>query len=105
KLATLKLLYYIQNDMTEPMTTWTIALDEGFDTPFNRAQNARLIKRYPDLAPYRELLNQFPPMAYARESRRMIGLHTIRAAEIDRRTGPMIFPTSVAVGDYAVDLH
>lgn len=105
KLQTLKLLYYIQNDMTEPIRDWTISTDEGYDTPFNRAQNADLIARYPDLAPYENILNHFPPMAYARESRRMIGVHTIRASEIDRRTGPGIFPTSIATGDYGVDLH
>jgi len=105
KLQTLKLMYYFQNDMTVPVTTWTIAMNEGFDTPFNRAQNAMLIAKYPDLAPYEDILNQFPPMPYARESRRMVGVHTIRAKEIDRRTGPHIFPTSVAVGDYGVDLH
>ena len=45
-------------------------------------------------------------MPYARESRRIIGLHTLTAREIERKPGkPIQFPHTVALGDYSVDLH
>jgi hypothetical protein len=105
KVKTLGLLYYIQNDMDAPMTTWTVAIDEGYDTPDNRRRNAQLVAEHPGLAPFLPVLNYFPPMPYAREGRRVVGLTTMRARDIDRRTGPMPMPHAVALGDYPVDVH
>lgn len=105
KLITLHLLWYIQNDMTEPITTWAVANDSGYDTPYNIERNQILIDAFPDLAPFQDILNHFPVMPYMRESRRIEGVKTVRAAEVDRRYGPTLFPTSVAVADYGTDLH
>jgi hypothetical protein len=105
RLRTLQLLYYIQN--TLGMRDWAVADDEGYDTPYNRAEIDAWLKEQPALEPYRAMLYHFPVMPYTRESRRIVGLHTLCAREIDRRPGhqPVQFATSVAIGDYPVDMH
>ena len=104
KLRTLQMLYYIQHTLGK--TDWSVANDEGYDSLFNRAQVDQWIRDQPELAPYQAILYQFPVMAYARESRRIIGLHTLVASEIERcPRSPRMFENTVALGDYAVDLH
>lgn len=103
-LKTLHLLYYVQHTLGK--SGWSVADDEGFDSAFNRAQMDAWIKAQPDLEPYRAILQHFSIMAYARESRRIVGLHTLTAHEIERKPGkPVMFENTVALGDYAVDLH
>jgi hypothetical protein len=105
RLKTLHLLYYVQQTLGH--ADWSVANDEGFDSPFNREEIDAWIKAKPELAPYRPILNHFSVMAYARESRRIIGLHTLTATEIDRKNGatPKFFPSAVAIADYPIDLH
>lgn len=103
-LKTLQLMYYIQTTLGK--SDWGIADDEGYDTPHNRARVDAWIKDQPELEPFRTMLHHFPVMAYARESRRMIGLYTLKARDIERvKAKPVLFPDGIAVGDYAVDLH
>lgn len=105
RLITLHLLYYIQE--TLGLKQWAVADDEGYDTPYNRAQIDEWLKERPDLELYRTAFYHFPVMPYVRESRRIVGLHTLCAREIDRRPGhqPVQFANSVAIGDYPVDMH
>ncbi|MFA7005595.1 MAG: FAD-dependent oxidoreductase, partial [Verrucomicrobiia bacterium] len=104
RLKTLQLLYYIQNTLGKK--DWAVANDEGYATPYNRAEIDAWLKERPDLVPYRAVLHHFSVMPYTRESRRIIGLHTLVAREIERYPGkPTRFPHAVALGDYAVDLH
>jgi hypothetical protein len=105
RLKTLHLLYYVQQTLGH--ADWSVANDEGFDSPFNREEIDRWIQEKPELAPYRPILLHFSVMAYARESRRIIGLHTLTATEIDRKNGatPKLFTSSVAIADYPMDLH
>jgi hypothetical protein len=104
RLKTLHLLYYIQHTLGK--TDWSVADDEGFDSPYNRGQIDRWLQDRPDLRPYRPVLYHFSVMAYARESRRIIGLHTLTAAEIRRKPGPpRHFSSTVALADYPIDLH
>jgi len=104
RLKTLHLLYYIQNGLGKK--DWAIANDEGYDTPYNRAEIDAWINDEPGLAPYRPILYHFCVMPYTRESRRIIGLHTLTAHEIQRIPGPPVqFTDTVALGDYAVDMH
>ena len=105
RLKTLHLLYYVQQTLGH--ADWSVANDEGFDSPFNREEIDRWLKEKPELAPYRPILNHFSVMAYARESRRIIGRHTLTAAEIDRKNGatPKLFSSAVAIADYPMDLH
>ena len=104
QLLTLQLLYHLQQTLGR--TDWSVADDEGCDTPHRRAEVAAWLKEQPELAPFREVLHHFSAMAYARESRRIIGLHTLTAPEIERRPkAPARFPDAVALSDYMVDLH
>jgi hypothetical protein len=104
RLKTLHLLYYVQHNLGK--TDWSVADDEGYDSPYNRDQVDAWLRERPDLAPYREVLYRFSVMPYVRESRRIIGLHTLTAREIERTNGtPVQFAHTVALGDYAVDLH
>jgi hypothetical protein len=105
RLRTLQLIYYFQNELG--IKDWAVASDEGYDTPYNRAEIDAWIADQPEIAPYRQVLYHFPVIPYVRESRRLIGMHTLTAREIDRTTGhhPIRFATSVALGDYRLDLH
>ncbi len=104
RLKTLHLLYYIQTTLGKK--DWAVANDEGYDTPYNRAEIDAWLAERSDLVPYRQMLYHFPVMAYVRESRRLAGLHTLTAREIERKPGqPTRFATCVALGDYAVDVH
>lgn len=103
KLKTLQLLYYVQHDLGESL--WSVADDEGYDTPYNREEN--LCGNIP--AEFKSIERHFPVMPYLREGRRLMGLHTLTAVEIRREGTPPVavknFSTSIAIGDYAVDLH
>ena len=104
RLKTLHLLYYLQN--TLGLREWAVADDEGYDTPYNCAEVDAWLAERPDLAPYRPVLIRLPVMAYTRESRRIVGRHTLTAREIERYPGqPARFASCVALGDYGVDLH
>ncbi|MCC6355582.1 MAG: FAD-dependent oxidoreductase [Verrucomicrobiae bacterium] len=104
RLKTLHLLYYIQKTLGK--TDWSVANDEGYDSPYNRAEIDAWISGQPDLAPFRAILYHFSPIPYVRESRRIIGLRTLTAREIDRTAGrPVQFAHAVAIGDYPVDMH
>jgi hypothetical protein len=103
-VKTLCLLYYVQTALGR--SDWSVADDEGYDSPYNRAQMDAFIVAQPEMQPYRAVLYQLPVMAYARESRRIIGIHTLTEHEIERKTGkPVQFPDTVALGDYPVDMH
>ena len=104
RLKTLQLIYYIQHTLGK--TDWSVANDEGFDSPYNRAEIDEWLAERRDLEPYRAVLYHFSVIPYTRESRRIIGLHTLTAGEIERKPrSPALFPDVVALGDYAVDLH
>jgi hypothetical protein len=104
RLKTLHLLYFIQHALGK--TDWAIANDEAFDSPHNRAAIDAWLAERPDLAPYRAILIHFSIIPYTRESRRIVGLHTLTAREIERQRGqPIQFAHTIALGDYPVDLH
>jgi hypothetical protein len=105
RLRTLQLLYFIQQDLG--VTDWAVADDEGFNSPHNRAQIDAWLRDQPELAPYRTILYHFSILPYVRESRRLVGRHTLLAREISRGPGkrPMQFPSTIGLGDYRLDLH
>lgn len=104
RMKTLHLLYFIQHKLGK--TDWAIANDEGYDTPHNRAAIDAWLTKRPDLQPYRAILYHFSIIPYTRESRRIIGLHTLLAREIERKQSqPVQFKHTVTLGDYPVDLH
>jgi hypothetical protein len=111
KLKTLDLIYYIQHDLNEPL--WSVANDEGYDTPYNREEN--LCQNIPQ--EFKAIEVNFPLRPYIRESRRVIGIYTLNGGDVRREapwpnpTGftdiplPSIFSDTIAVGDYTVYLH
>jgi hypothetical protein len=105
RLRTLQLLYYIQSELGQ--RDWAVADDEGFDSPYNRGQIDAWLRERPELEPFRQTLYHFSVIPYVRESRRLVGLHTLLAREISRGPGkqPTQFPTAVSLGDYRLDLH
>ncbi|MGC3966327.1 MAG: FAD-dependent oxidoreductase [Pirellulales bacterium] len=94
---TLGALYYFQQELGLP---WSLAADEGYDTPYNRAKMKALDLRS-DLEP---LARHLPQMPYVRESRRMIGVGTLKAADLGRYENAKHVAHSVAMGDYFMDL-
>ena len=94
---TLQAIYYFQNELG---VNWSLAEDEGFDTPYNRRKMKQLNLR-PDLE---KIAVHLPQMPYVRESRRMFGVGTLVADDLQRYENAKLFPTSVAMGDYFMDL-
>jgi len=103
KLKTLQFIYFMQDELGE--TSWSIANDQGFDTSYNIENNS--CPNIPD--EFKTIEKYFPLIPYARESRRVVGLHTLTAREVRRGgtppTAARAFPTALAMGDYGVDLH
>ena len=59
-----------------------------------------------DLRPDLEKLACYlPQQPYVRESRRIVGMKTVVAADMDRFEKAKLWPTSLAMGDYFMDLH
>lgn len=103
KLRTLQFLYYVQHDLGEKL--WSVANDEGYDTPYNVEEN--LCENIP--AEFKAIEKHFPVMAYVRESRRLIGASTLTAGLLRGEGKPPVatknFPSSIATGDFAMDFH
>ena len=95
---TLSAIYYFQNEVG---LNWALAEDEGYNTPYNRRAMRRRDLR-PDLY---ELAVHMPQWPYVRESRRGMGVYTLRAADMGRFENAKHWPTAVAMGDYFMDLH
>lgn len=113
KLKSLDLIYYIQHELKE--ISWSIANDEGYDTPYNREENS--CANIPQ--EFKTIEMNFPPLPYIRESRRLIGEYTLIGEDV-RREVPWpnpakaggggveprsVFTDAIAVGDYGVYLH
>jgi hypothetical protein len=94
---TLGVLHYFQHELG---LEWSVATDEGFDTPANRAKMRSLGLR-PDLE---RIAVHLPPLPYVREARRMVGVDTLRAADLTRYADARHVSTAVAMGDYFMDL-
>jgi len=112
KLHTLDVIYYIQHDLNGKL--WSVANDQGYDTPYNREENS-----CPNIPQeFKPLEVNFPPLPYIRESQRLIGEYTLIGEDV-RREAPWptsqrfsdlfpvrsVFNDSIAVGDYNVYLH
>lgn len=94
---TLGALYYFQHELG---VNWSLAEDEGYNTPYNRAKMKALDLR-PDLE---KLAVHLPQQPYVRECRRMIGVQTLTAHDLGRFEQAKHVSTSVAMGDYFMDL-
>lgn len=100
KLKTLDVLYYIQHEMKE--SSWSVANDEGFDTPYNREENS-----CPNIpAEYKAIERNFPVLPYIRESQRVVGVDTLTSVGMRRIANTSTRSSDgIALGDYANDLH
>lgn len=94
---TLGALYYFQKELG---VNWSLAEDEGYATEANRAKMKALNLR-PDLEAMAIHLPQHP---YVRECRRIIGVQTLTARDLGRYENAKHVTTSVAMGDYFMDL-
>jgi len=107
KMRTLQFLYYVQHDLGQ--TEWSVADDEGYDSAYNLEEN--LCDEIP--ASFKEIEARMPVIPYVREGRRLIGVTTVTASQIERvvhcdgcpKRAAQVFPDALAIGDYAVDLH
>lgn len=103
KLRTIQFIYYAQHDMGK--TDWAVSTDENYDLTYNTNFNS-----CPNIpAELKTIEKNLPVIPYVRESRRMIGLYTLVAADAVRSGTPLQaqkkFSSSIAVGDYPYDLH
>jgi hypothetical protein len=104
KLLTMQALYYINVELGH--TDWAIANDEGYDTPYNAANACSSMP-----AELKNVEKYFPPTPYLRESRRIVGVTTLVASQAARvgaypnAYAATEFHSSVAMNDYAFDLH
>ncbi|MDO8497220.1 MAG: FAD-dependent oxidoreductase [bacterium] len=110
KIKTLNLLYYIQHDMGQP--SWSVADDQGYaqsSTDDNLCNKGTVPDEFVIPDKYKTIEKNLPVIPYVRESRRIIGLHTLTGREIKRVGTPLVaqttFTSSLAVGDYPDDLH
>jgi hypothetical protein len=94
---TLGALYYFQHELG---VNWSLAEDEGYDTPANRAK-MKALNLPPELEKIAVHLPQHP---YVRECRRIIGVQTLTAHDLGRFENAKHVRTSVAMGDYFMDL-
>lgn len=94
----LGVLYYFQAELGLP---WSLAEDEGYDTLYNQLKMKQLDLRA-DLLP---LALRLPQQPYVRESRRIVGLYGLSGNDLEfRDERAKLFPTSIAMGDYGMDL-
>lgn len=101
KLKTIQFIYYVQHVLGE--TNWSVANDEGYNTSYNQTDNLCPDSIIP--ANLKEIEKNMPVMPYVRESRRMIGLHTMVAGEVTPNRNMFSTPSSIALADYSMDLH
>ena len=94
---TLGALYYFQHELG---VNWSLAEDEGYATDYSRAKMKSLELR-PDLE---VLAAHLPQQPYVRECRRIIGIQTLVANDLTRFQQAKHFSSSVAMGDYFMDL-
>lgn len=99
---TLCLIYYMQNELG---LRWSVDVSQKYDSPYNKWLTNKMVNDFPDLKPYEAVLQHFPVMPYVRESRRIVGLHTLISTEIDRTKTPFAFKDAISINDYPEDLH
>jgi hypothetical protein len=111
-LRTLQFIYYYQNELNQ--SDWTVDISQKYDSGWNASDWQTWIYYDGDnkidmMETYGEVLKHFPPFPYVREGRRLLGLYTLRFDDVKRikKLGRAIknFPTSMALGEYQVDLH
>ncbi len=101
-IKTLHFIYFVQHELGE---NWSVAEDEYNNRVLPEA--ARGLPRE-----WQEIVRRMPPIPYVRESRRIIGKHTLTSHELlhnslsyrDGQTSHE-FSDAIAIGGYIIDLH
>lgn len=99
---TLGIVYWFQNELGLP---WGVANDEGYFSPYNlQRMKERGVRS--DLLP---IAARFPQWPYVRESRRIVGVQTLRGEDLYTRDrgdeSAKHWAGTVAINDYSFDLH
>ncbi|MBQ7593699.1 MAG: FAD-dependent oxidoreductase, partial [Synergistaceae bacterium] len=92
-IKTLHFIYYVQNELGE---NWSVDENEYNYLP----EAAKDLPRE-----WQEVARHMPPIPYVRESRRLVGLHTLTSEELYKNSLGHEIDNSIAVGRYALDLH
>lgn len=92
-IKTLHFIYYMQNELGE---SWSVDENE-----YNELPDAA--KDLP--AEWQEIARHLPPIPYVRESRRIVGVHTLTSEELFRNSQGQEIPNAIALGQYNLDLH
>ncbi len=92
-IKTLHFIYYVQNELGE---NWSVDENEYDYLP-------EAAKDLP--AEWQEIARHMPPIPYVRESRRLVGLHTLTSEELYKNSLGNEIHNPIAVGRYALDLH
>lgn len=116
KLRTIQFVWYMQNRLGQRL--WSVANDEGFDTPWSRSQRCNGLELPTKYAAFEAAM---PVIPYIRESRRGVGLETLTGGSILRtphgeltsgphgETSALTSTTrrsdSIAIGYYRSDMH
>ncbi len=95
---TLSIIYYLQNELG---VNWAVAEDQGYDTKYNQM----MMKKRGITGEMYKHARHLPQMPYVRESRRIVGIKTLVAEDLERGARVKHFNTSIAMGDYFMDLH
>ncbi|MGC4235821.1 MAG: FAD-dependent oxidoreductase [Niabella sp.] len=95
---TLSIVYYLQNELG---VNWALAEDQGYNTKYNQM----MMKKRGITGEIYKHAKHLPQLPYVRESRRIIGVKTLVAEDLERGARAKHFNTSVAMGDYFMDLH
>lgn len=103
KLKTIQFIYYAQSELGQ--SDWSIANDEGYDTPYNSIDN-----NCPNIpVELKNIEKHMPVIPYVRESIRLIGQTTLTAKDIKRVGNPprgnVSTSTSIAIGEYGTDVR
>lgn len=94
---TLGALYYFQHELG---VNWSLAEDEGYATSYNREKMKALDLR----SDLEAIAVHLPQQPYVRECRRIIGVQTLTAHDLGRFEQAKHVSSSVAMGDYFMDL-
>ncbi len=100
-LRTLGFLHYFRSELG--MKDWSVDETQGYS-----GRSTALWDVWPVTKDaFAAALRCFPPFPYVRESRRLVGLDTLRNADIVRADGRALKnrPTAMALGEYPVDIH
>ena len=101
-LKTLHFIYYIQNELAED---WSVDEEEYGELP-EAAKEMNLSEEWQNIA------RHFPPIPYARESRRILGNYTLNSKTIHENSlswrnnhKNLELEDSIAIAGYNLDLH